>query len=145
DFGLAKLLLGGEDQTQTGAILGTPGYMSPEQASGLTHEVGPATDLHALGVILYELLTGRPPFRGASTDETVRLIREGDPVPPRRLQPQVKRDLETICLKCLHKRPTERYVSAAALADDLRRFEGGLPIRARPLSAWRRVAAWGRR
>ena len=146
DFGLAKLLQGGSDEhTRTGAVLGTPCYMSPEQASGRAHETGPATDVHALGVLLYELLTGRPPFRGESAEETMQLVRAGDPVPPRRLHPQVGRDLEVICLKCLRKAPADRYASAADLAADLDRFEAGQPIRARPLSVARRVAAWGRR
>ena len=123
DFGLAKTL---EDEasnaTRTGAIVGTPSYMAPEQAAGKGRDVGPAADVYALGTILYETLTGRPPFRGATPLDTVLQVTTGDPVRPRRLQPKVPSDLETICLKCLHKNPARRYATAEALADDLRRF-----------------------
>ncbi len=147
DFGLAKRLdetLGG-DGTRTGAVMGTPSYIAPEQASGKTREVGPAADIYALGAVLYELLTGRPPFRGETALDTVLQVLHDDPVPPTRLHPQVPRDLETICLKCLSKQPAHRYASASELADDLRRFLNGEPIRARPLSAWGRGVKWARR
>jgi WD40 repeat protein/tRNA A-37 threonylcarbamoyl transferase component Bud32 len=133
DFGLAKRLDEGSGQTQIGEILGTPSYMAPEQAAGRTKEIGAVTDIHALGAILYELLTGRPPFRGETSFDTVILVAQQEPVPPRILQPKVPRDLETICLKCLHKAPAQRYASARELAADLERFLDGQPIAARPV------------
>jgi WD40 repeat protein len=145
DFGLAKLLEGEAAQTQTGAILGTPSYMAPEQAAGRGQHVGPATDVYALGAILYELLTGRPPFRAETPLATVQQVAAEEPVPPSRLWPHVPRDLETVCLTCLHKDPARRYASAEALADDLRRVLNREPIRARPASAWERGAQWVRR
>jgi serine/threonine protein kinase len=152
DFGLARRWPIGETKhemhdgpTQTGAILGTPGYMAPEQAGGRSREVGPAADIYALGAILYALLTGRPPFRGVSVLETLEQVRSQEPVAPTRLQPNVGRDLETICLKCLAKEPERRYSSAEALADDLQRFLTGEPIRARPTSTWERAAKWAKR
>jgi WD40 repeat protein len=144
DFGLAKRM-GEAGQTQSGAIVGTPSYMAPEQAAGKGKEVGPAADVYALGAILYEALVGRPPFRGDTSLETLRQVLDDEPVPPRRLQPKVPRDLETICLKCLQKEPGRRYASARDLADDLHRFLGGLLIQARTPSAWRRAVAWARR
>jgi eukaryotic-like serine/threonine-protein kinase len=145
DFGLAKWLDIPSGHTQSGVILGTPGYMAPEQAKGQASLVGPATDVYALGAILYEMLTGRPPFHASSAQETVQQLLTEDPVPPSRLQPRVSRDLETICLKCLQKEPERRYAGAAVLAADLRSLLSGRPIQARPTSSWERVAKWARR
>jgi serine/threonine protein kinase/Flp pilus assembly protein TadD len=136
DFGLAKRLDDADRETRSGDILGTPCYMAPEQAYGRNDSVGPRTDVWALGAILYEMLTGRPPFRGETVWDTLQQVGKQEPVPPRRLQPKVPRDLETICLKCLQKDPGRRYASAAALADDLGRFLAGEPIKARPLPWW---------
>jgi serine/threonine protein kinase len=132
DFGLAKRLDVEGGQTQTGAVLGTPSYMAPEQAEGRLADVGPATDVYALGATLYEMLTGRPPFLGTTVLQTLEHVCTLDPVPPRSLQPGIPRDLEVICLACLEKRPADRYDSAAALADDLHNFLAGEAIRARP-------------
>ncbi len=140
DFGLAKRAEANQAHTQTGTILGSPSYMSPEQAAGHTDQVGPATDVYALGVILYELLTGRPPFKGASLLETIDQVREHDPVPPRFLQPKTPRDLETICLKCLEKNPRRRYATAADLASDLRAYLHDEPIAAQSLTVFDQVA-----
>ena len=146
DFGLAKWLdTPSGQQTQSGAVLGTPSYMAPEQARGQARLVGPATDVYALGAILYEMLTGRPPFHAATSQETVQQLLTEEPLPPSRLQPRVPRDLETICLKCLQKEPARRYAGAGALADDLRCFLDRKPIRARPTPSWERVAKWTRR
>ena len=131
DFGLAKQLDDRSGQTQSGSILGTPSYMAPEQAAGRVRDLGPAVDIYALGAVLYELLTGRPPFRAETILDTLEQVRNREPVPPSRLQPNVPRDLETICLKCLHKEPAKRYASAAELAADLGRFVNGEPIKAR--------------
>jgi eukaryotic-like serine/threonine-protein kinase len=131
DFGLAKRLDADRGQTQTGAILGSPSYMPPEQALGDARHVGPAADVYALGAILYELLTGRPPFKANTLLETLELVRTGDVIPPRHFRPRVPKDLEVICLKCLQKAPERRYPSARALADDLRRFLAGEPISVR--------------
>jgi SAM-dependent methyltransferase len=132
DFGLARPLEGGASLTLSGVPMGTPSYVAPEQARG-DRSVGPAADVYALGAILYECLTGRPPFRAETAAATLFQVVSDDPVPPARLNPQVPRDLQTICLKCLHKQPQSRYASAQALADDLRRFERGEPIAARPV------------
>jgi WD40 repeat protein/serine/threonine protein kinase/tetratricopeptide (TPR) repeat protein len=145
DFGLARRLEGGIGLTLSGVLLGTPSYMAPEQARGQSRAVGPAVDVYALGAILYELLTGRPPFRAETPAETVRQVIDQEPVPPARLNAKVPRDLETICLKCLQEEPNGRYASAAALADDLRRFQEGRPIVARPVPFWERGTKWARR
>ncbi len=145
DFGLARRLEGEAGITRTGAAVGTPSYMAPEQARGGPDAVGPLADVYALGAILYELLTGRPPFRAATAAETVQQVITQEPAPPSRLNDQVPRDLETICLKCLCKEPGRRYASAAALADDLRRFGEGRPIHARPVGRGERLWRWGRR
>jgi serine/threonine protein kinase len=145
DFGLAKRLDGDGLQTASGVILGTPSYMAPEQAAGKTKEVGPAADVYALGAILYDLLTGRPPFKADTPLDTVLQVLTEEPVPPRRLQPRLPADLETICLKCLEKEPGRRYAGARELADDLGRFLAGEPVRARPSSLWRRGLKWVKR
>jgi serine/threonine-protein kinase len=145
DFGLAHRMDGGAGLTHSGAVLGTPSYMAPEQAQGKSSTVGPAADVYALGAILYETLTGRPPFRGETREETIRQVIEFDPVPPSRLNTRVPRDLETICLKCLSKEQQARYPSAAALADDLRRFQRGEAITARAPGPAERLARWLRR
>ena len=145
DFGLARRLEAGAGLTQTGVPVGTPSYMAPEQARGQTRAIGPAVDVYALGAILYELLTGRPPFRAETPTETVQQVIYQDPAPPSRLNAKVPRELETICLKCLHKEPERRYASAAALADDLKRFREGRPILARPPSLGGRLWRWARR
>ncbi len=143
DFGVAKLLDSTSVRTLSGEALGTPSYMAPEQAEGRSKGVGPAADVYALGAIFYETLTGRPPFLGESAIETLKLVARAEVVSPRRLRPDVPRDLETICLKCLDRVPEKRYGTAEALALDLRRFRSGEPIR-RPRGL-RRVSKWGRR
>jgi hypothetical protein len=145
DFGLAKRLSAESGLTATESILGTPSYMAPEQAEGNTKQVGPLADVYALGTILYELLTGRPPFRGTTVLETLEQVKTAEPVPPSRLVPGTPRDLETIALKCLQKDPAKRYSSAEALAEDLKRFLEDRPIRARRPSPVERLVRWGRR
>jgi tetratricopeptide (TPR) repeat protein len=145
DFGLAKLLDGAVAQTQSGGVLGTPPYMAPEQAASKSKAIGTATDVYALGAILYETLTGRPPFQAETPLETLQQVVADEPLPPSRLRLKLPRDLETICLKCLQKEPARRYASAAALADDLQRFLTGEPIRARPVGGAERLWRWCRR
>jgi tRNA A-37 threonylcarbamoyl transferase component Bud32 len=145
DFGLAKALFGGSDLTATGVIAGTPSYMAPEQAAGHREQVGPAADVYSLGAILYELLTGRPPFQADTPVDTLLEVLSGDPVLPRKLNPKIPRALELICLKCLQKSPGDRYASAEALADDLERFLRGEPLEARPPSLTQKFWAWTRR
>jgi len=132
DFGLAKKLGSATGPTATGAVLGTPAYMAPEQAGGAGKSVGPAADIYALGAILYELLTGRPPFQAATPLETILQVVKDEPPPPRAIHPNVPRDLETVTLKCLRKEPDKRYTSSAELVEDLRRWRSGEPVTARP-------------
>jgi hypothetical protein len=145
DFGLAKKLDDDSGHTRTGEILGTPSYMAPEQAAGQKEQIGPATDVYALGAILYELLTGRPPFQGVNALDSLRLVTTQEPTPPSRLASSIPPDLEAICLKCLEKPPPSRYASAQDLADDLRRFLTGVPVQARRIGTVRRAWKWVRR
>jgi tetratricopeptide (TPR) repeat protein len=143
DFGLARKL-DEASQTHTGDVFGTPSYMAPEQARGQSHEAGPAADTYALGAVLYECLTGRPPFKAATSADTLMQVLHEEPIPPRKLEPGVPRDLETIALKCLQKEPHKRYATAGALADDLARYLRGDAIHARPVGAVERVGRWAR-
>jgi serine/threonine protein kinase len=145
DFGLAKMLLGDSQMTNAGAIVGTPSFMSPEQASGQASLVGPHSDVYSLGALLYDLLTGQPPFREATPLDTLVQVLESEPRLPRQLNPRVPRDLELICMRCLEKVPEQRYESAADLADDLERFLNGESVDARAPSFWLRVRRWARR
>jgi serine/threonine-protein kinase len=153
DFGLAKRVetapdgapLSAEGLTRTGLIMGTPSYMAPEQAQGQGKQVGPAADVYALGAILYECLTGRPPFKASTVLETLQQIVDEEPVPPRQLQPRLPKDLQTICLKCLSKEPQKRYARAFDLAEDLRRWQNLEPILARPVGRLERAVKWVRR
>lgn len=142
DFGLAKRLNVDSGQTRTGAIMGTPSYMAPEQAEGKNDRIGPASDIYALGAIFYEMLTGRPPFKADTVLNTLHQVVKQEPVPPRVLQPGVPRDLETICLKCLEKDPRRRYASAADLGADIQRFLNQEPIMARPVGWIERSVKW---
>ncbi len=145
DFGLAKKLEEDSGMTRMGTIVGTPSFMPPEQAAGEVNRVGKSADIYSLGAILYDLLTGRPPFKGANVIETLQLVRSQEPLAPSSLQPGVPRDLETICLKCLQKDPARRYATAAELADDLQRYLKGEPILARPIGTPERIWRWCKR
>ena len=142
DFGLAKLLDGAIDPTLSGDVIGTPAYMAPEQASASRGSIGVSCDVYALGAILYEMLTGQPPFCGESPWATVLQVIHEDPIPPRRLRPELPRELESICLKCLEKDPRRRYPTAIALAEDLKRFRRGESVTARPPTGMDRVRRW---
>jgi hypothetical protein len=145
DFGLAKITKDDSQLTQSGVVMGSPSYMPPEQAAGRHGEIGPASDVYSLGAMLYELLTGRPPFRGATAVATLQDVMESEPDSPRRLKADIPPDLETICLKCLEKSPSARYPTARALAEELDRFLKGEPIQARPASVVRKAVSWARR
>ena len=145
DFGMAKSLQGESGMTASGQVLGTPSYIAPEQASGKHGEVTPAVDIYGLGALMYEMLTGRPPFKGSTPLSTLEQVMSQEPVAPSRFQRHISRDLETICLKCLEKQPGRRYATAEALADDLDRLLSGRPIVARPVGTWGRAWKWARR
>jgi WD40 repeat protein len=145
DFGLAKRLGEDAELTRSGDVLGTPGYMAPEQAERRRGAVTTATDVYGLGAVLYAAMTGRPPFQGATVLEVLEQVKGHEPAPPRRFNPLVDRDLETICLTCLSKDAQKRYNSAGAMADDLERWLGGQPIEARPIPPWERAIKWVRR
>jgi eukaryotic-like serine/threonine-protein kinase len=145
DFGLVKLLQGDSHKTTTGAVLGTPSYMSPEQAAAKSSEVGPLSDVYSVGAVLYECLTGRPPFHEATALDTLVQVLEGEPPTPRSLRPSIPRDLEKICLRCLEKSPERRYQSAAALANDLDRYLKGEAIEGLKVSTWHHLERWARR
>ncbi len=145
DFGLAKSGRADQHLSVTGQVLGTPAYMAPEQAAGRVREVGTAADVYALGAVLYDLLTGRPPFQGASVAVTLQKVLTEEPSRPRKLNAAIPRDLETMCLKCLEKDPARRYPTAQALADDLRRYLRNEPISVRPAGVLERGYKWGKR
>lgn len=145
DFGLAKILDADPRQTQTGALLGTPSYMSPEQAESRTDEIGAAADVYALGAILYELLSGRPPFQRDTLVATLDAVRDEEPIAPTKLDPTIAPDLEAVCLKCLQKKPADRYPTAQALAEDLERWLSGHSVTARRPTGWERLSRWCRR
>src|SRR5216117_2354597 len=142
DFGLARLVESESSVTQTLDVLGTPSYMAPEQAVGNNAAVSEVTDVYGLGAVLYQLLTGQPPFAGGATYETIKLLLDTEPRQPRLLNPKVDRDLNTICLKCLEKEPQRRYASAVALAEDLERWLKHEPIRARRIGVIGRGRKW---
>jgi serine/threonine protein kinase len=144
DFGLARQTVSGLG-TRTGDLLGTPSYMAPEQAAGRSHQSGPAGDIYSLGAVLYECLTGRPPFQGVSLIETLEQVQAQPVTAPGLIVPGVPADLEAICLKCLEKEPVRRYVTAGQMADDLRRFLDGRPVQARPVGVIGRLDLWRRR
>ncbi len=145
DFGLAKRLDEEGQQTISGLVIGTPSYMAPEQAAGLSGASSPAVDVYSLGAIFYELLTGQPPYKAASVMETLEQLRTTDPIPPRKIRSDIPRDLETICLKCMHKEPSRRYISAQLLAEELGRFLRGESIISRPVGPTERVGRWCKR
>jgi WD40 repeat protein len=145
DFGLAKQVDDSHGRTLSGTVIGSPSYMAPEQAEGHVSSIGPAADIYALGAILYEILTGRPPFKAASALETLEQVRTLEPIPPGVLQPGLNRDIETICLTCLQKSPERRYPTALALAEDLERYLTGVPIVARPVGRIERLWRWCQR
>jgi tRNA A-37 threonylcarbamoyl transferase component Bud32 len=145
DFGLAKRLLGDSELTVEGQVMGAPSYMPPEQAAGKRGQVGVPSDVYALGAVMYHMLTGRPPLLGETLPETLLQVQTQEPKPPRSLNATIPQDLETICLKCLQKHPAERFASAAALAEDLRRWQAGEPIAARPVSQPEKAWRWCRR
>ncbi|MCS5572980.1 MAG: serine/threonine protein kinase, partial [Pseudomonadales bacterium] len=145
DFGLAKRMDEDSNQTKSGAVMGTPSYMAPEQAGSKTSSLGPTADVYALGAILYHMLTGRPPFQAATQMDTIMQVLTEEPVAPCKLIPALAVDLETICLKCLEKDMHRRYESAAALGEDLRRFLAGEPILARPVTVVERSWKWAKR
>jgi serine/threonine-protein kinase len=146
DFGLAKKLdAPAPGETRTGAVMGTPSYIPPEQASGAIRTVGPAADIYALGAILYECLTGRPPYKGATAIDTLDQVRRQEIIPPRLFEAKIPPDLETICLKCLARNPRKRYASAAEFANDLRRLANGVPIKAKPPGWFEKTLAGIRR
>ncbi|QEG43828.1 serine/threonine-protein kinase [Roseimaritima ulvae] len=142
DFGLAKIVSLDAEATVSGRVLGTPSYMSPEQAAGNIRGVGPHTDIYSLGAILYRLLTGRPPFQEDTISNTIRAVLDQEPLPPRNLRPGIERDLETICMKCLEKEVADRYQTVDELKQDLQRFANDQPIKARPVSVIRAVWRW---
>ena len=145
DFGLAKVMESDDELTASGAILGTPAYMSPEQATGRRGSITLATDVYGLGAILYALLTGKAPFGGESVIETLDAVRTRPPEPPSKSNARIPRDLELICLKCLEKNPVDRYPTAGALADDLGRWAAGEPVSVRAAGMVERIAKWARR
>jgi tRNA A-37 threonylcarbamoyl transferase component Bud32 len=144
DFGLAKQVEGDSGLTATGQVMGTPSYMPPEQASGKSEAIGPAADIYSLGAVLYCLLTGRPPFQSTSPMDTLMQVLEQEPVPPRSLNPEIPKDLETICLKCLEKEPRRRFASAGELCDELARYQSGEPILTRRMGIGERCWRWAK-